>query len=262
MTVNGPGQLGNGNLGNAVVGELSNCDGASAPLRCTTEHPVAALRLQKAASIALASIGDVVNYTFTLTNTGSVPLTGVAVNDPLPGMSAPVCAQANLAPGANTTCTASRTVTNADAVAGQVQNTATATAGYTGGGQVISNQASATVQVNARSELSITKTAPLIANVGDTIEYVITVKNTGPNDSNPTIVTDTLPSGVSFQFALGACTSIQARAANRCLQLRQPGFRRHRGCEHLRQGRAGRPGQPAPQRRHGRRPQRGHEPGR
>ncbi len=205
-TVNAPGQLGNGNLGNAVVGELSNCDGASATLRCTTEHPVAALRLQKAAGVALASVGDVVNYTFTLTNTGSLPLTGVGVNDPLPGMSTPVCAQANLAPGANTTCSASRTVTNADAAAGQIENTATANAGYAGGGQVTSNQASATVQVNARSELSITKTAPLVAFVGDTFEYVITVKNTGPNDSNPTTVTDVLPSGVSFQFAPGACT--------------------------------------------------------
>ena len=85
VKVNGPGQLNNASLGNAVVGELSNCDGASSPVRCTTEHPVAALRLQKSASTPLASVGDVVNYTFMLTNTGSVPLTGAAVNDPLTG---------------------------------------------------------------------------------------------------------------------------------------------------------------------------------
>ena len=69
--------------------------------------------------------------------------------------------------------------------------------------------------MNARSELSITKTGPLIANPTDTIQYVLTVTNTGPNDSNPTIVTDELPPNVSFQFAASAVAGCTFNAGPR-----------------------------------------------
>ena len=75
-------------------------------------------------------VDDVINYSFTLTNTGNVTLTGIAVSDPLAG---PVtCMAMSLAPGASTTCTASYTITQSDVDAGGVENTATVTASSPG----------------------------------------------------------------------------------------------------------------------------------
>ncbi len=50
----------------------------------------------------LVDAGDRVTWTFTATNTGSVPLEGLAVDDPAAG--AVSCVAAALAPGASTTC--------------------------------------------------------------------------------------------------------------------------------------------------------------
>ena len=71
--------------------------------------------------------GDHVAWTFTLTNTGLVTLHTITIADPKAG---PVtCAATTLAPGASTTCAADNpyTITTAEANAGIVHNTATAT---------------------------------------------------------------------------------------------------------------------------------------
>jgi hypothetical protein len=60
---------------------------------------------------------------------GDVSVTELAIDDPLFGDDAPVCAQTELAPGASTTTsTASYEVTQADLGAGSVYDTATGTA--------------------------------------------------------------------------------------------------------------------------------------
>jgi len=74
-----------------------------------------------------ASVGDKVNYTFTVTNTGQAPLTQVTVTDPLVTVSgAPI----SLAAGASSIghFTATYTITQADVDAGAVYNRATVTA--------------------------------------------------------------------------------------------------------------------------------------
>ena len=71
--------------------------------------------------------GDHVAWTFTLTNTGLVTLHTITIADPKAG---PVtCVATTLAPGASTTCSADNpyTITTAEANAGIVHNTATAT---------------------------------------------------------------------------------------------------------------------------------------
>ena len=69
--------------------------------------------------------GDVITYTFTVTNTGDVTLDPIDVNDPL----VPIvnCNATSLAPGADTTCSGTYTVTQADVDAGQIENSATVT---------------------------------------------------------------------------------------------------------------------------------------
>jgi uncharacterized repeat protein (TIGR01451 family) len=69
--------------------------------------------------------GDTIAYTFTVTDTGNVPMTEVAVNDTKAG--AVTCPQTTLLPAATETCTANNpyVITAADVTAGGVHNTAT-----------------------------------------------------------------------------------------------------------------------------------------
>lgn len=91
---------------------------------------VADISLLKEASLdlgpdAMLNAGDVITYTFTVTNTGDVPLTNVTISDPMVTvMGGPI---ATLAPGAtdNSTFTASYTVMQSDIDAGMFTNSAT-----------------------------------------------------------------------------------------------------------------------------------------
>ena len=82
------------------------------------------------------AVGDVLNYTVTVTNAGNVTLTGVTVVDPLTGQS---ISGVTLAPGASQTYNTSYTLTQAD-LDGQgnagsdhdIDNTATADSNETG----------------------------------------------------------------------------------------------------------------------------------
>ena len=73
-----------------------------------------------------ADAGDVINYTFTVTNTGNVTLTGVTVTDPkLTVLGGPITLAKNAVD--STTFTGTYALTQADIDAGKVDNTATAT---------------------------------------------------------------------------------------------------------------------------------------
>jgi len=91
-----------------------------------------------------ARTGDVLDYSFSVTNSGNVPLTNVTVTDGLAGLSAISCPATTLAVGANMICTATYTVTEADAAAGTRGNTATATGTPPGGGTTTSTGTSST----------------------------------------------------------------------------------------------------------------------
>ncbi len=95
---------------------------------------VSALTLAKSSDAGPdVAVDDVITYSFTVDNTGTVTLSGVTVTDPLVGLSAIDCGDgtptiATLAPAdPPVTCTATYTVTQADVDAGAVTNTATAT---------------------------------------------------------------------------------------------------------------------------------------
>ena len=74
------------------------------------------------------SVGVVIRYSITVTNTGNQTLTGVTVTDPGIGAVLGACTPAipaTLAPGASVVCTATHAVTQADLNAGHYTNVAT-----------------------------------------------------------------------------------------------------------------------------------------
>lgn len=116
------------------------------------------------------TVGQVLTYSFFLTNTGNVTLTNVtAVEGEFTGtgdlsvVSCPAEA-ASLAPAMSVTCTATYTVTQADLTGGTITNTATGS-GATPGGPAISS-ASSTVKLSTQAPVSAVTVAGNLANTG------------------------------------------------------------------------------------------------
>ena len=131
--------------------------------------------------------GAMVTYSFLVENTGNVPITGVAITEkaftgsgPEPVADCPAGA-ASLAPGTGVTCTASYELTQADADAGHVDNSAVATGFDPAGGDVVSPDSTATVTIPPTPALTLEKTATptRLSSATQTIAYSFLVTNTG-----------------------------------------------------------------------------------
>jgi len=129
-------------------------------------------------------VGDVITYTYDVTNTGNVTLTSpLTINDNQIGMiTCPALPSGGLAPGAVHSCTATDTVTQADLDSGSMTNTASATDGTTSSPPV-----DETVTADQMPELEIDKSADRTSftTLGETVTYDYVVTNTG----NVTITT-------------------------------------------------------------------------
>ncbi len=180
--------------------DVSDTDTESVPLAADPT-----IALAKTGSLAdtngdgVDSEGDIVTYTFTVENTGNVTLDPVGVTDPLPGLSAITCPASSLAPGDDTDCTATYTVTQTDVDAGSVINLATAT-GTPPSGPDVSDTDPATVDLTPDATISLTKTGSLadtngdgVDSEGDIVTYTFAVENTGNVTLDPVAVTDPLP---------------------------------------------------------------------
>ena len=151
-------------------------------------EPDPSLSLVKSAEPEMvANIGEIVNYSFVVTNTGNVTLTDITVNEgdfsgagTTPEIECPA-EVASLAPGDSVTCTASYTIVQADLDAGSVTNSATATGNPPTGGSVDSPPSTAVVDVSSQPALTIAKSAnpTVITSVGQHIDYSFVVTNTG-----------------------------------------------------------------------------------
>ena len=76
-------------------------------------------------STGYGAVGDTINYTYLVTNTGTTTLAPGVTDNLIPNVS---CPDSSIAPGASETCTGSYIVTQADVTAGSVTNTAYASA--------------------------------------------------------------------------------------------------------------------------------------
>ena len=148
-------------------------------------------------------MGDAIDYSYLLTNTGNVTLSGTGaggvftVTDDKATVTCPAT-PTSLAPGGTVTCTATYTVVSGD-LGSSVTNQATAHAHF-GATAVDSNQDSQTAL--GSPVLVITKDDGLSIVAPDAlIEYTITISNNSLQDATGLQLVDTLPTGVSFQSA-------------------------------------------------------------
>ncbi|SNT29271.1 conserved repeat domain-containing protein [[Luteovulum] sphaeroides subsp. megalophilum] len=157
-----------------------------------------------------AAVGDLLTYSFTVTNTGNVTLTDVTVTDTsLPGLTLTGGTIASLAPKASDTATytASYALTQEDLDRGFVENTARVTGTYTDGtggetevedisGTDAGNDTPTEALIEPAPALALVKTVDLSglgtpAEVGEALTYSFTVTNTGNVTLTDVTVTDT-----------------------------------------------------------------------
>ncbi len=140
--------------------------------------------------------GDVVTYSFAVDNTGTDTLNNIDVTDPMDGLSAISCPSTTLAPGNSFTCTATYTITQADADSGEpISNTADVSGVPASGGDPVSDEDTATATVSQTAAISIDKIADYTTEltVGEVINYRFVVTNTGAVTLTDVNVTDPLP---------------------------------------------------------------------
>ncbi|UPL15698.1 DUF7507 domain-containing protein [Microbacterium galbinum] len=128
----------------------------------------------------ITDAGDTIPFSFLVTNTGDVALTGVVVNDPKVG--SVDCPATTLAVGADMTCTATYTITSEDVTAGAVLNTATATGTPPVGPPVTSPPSDTETPVVAPAPaLTLVKSADVttVTAAGQNVAYEFEVTNSG-----------------------------------------------------------------------------------
>jgi uncharacterized repeat protein (TIGR01451 family)/LPXTG-motif cell wall-anchored protein len=129
-------------------GVLSNAQVSSSAEVAISTSPAPGITIAKRSSVTTASSGSNIVYTFVVTNTGNVLLTGVVVRDPLPGIGPISCGtfDGSLDPGESVTCTAPYRVSSTAATNGRITNVATVSA-TTVTGTVVSSTGTAILTV-------------------------------------------------------------------------------------------------------------------
>ena len=184
----------------------------------------AALSITKSASTRTVSmVGQTIDYTFTVVNTGNVTLTDVAVTDHPIGparaviatcrsLSSPTgtCSGASttIVPGQTATFTGIYTVTAADLAHGSIADMATAAGSSPSGGTTSPPSDTVTVE---ETDVTVTKSASsqggVVAGSSNPIVYTVKVANVGTaTTTEPVVVTDAPPPGTTLVSGSPACT--------------------------------------------------------
>ncbi len=177
---------------------ISNQSGPVVSSAAVTMQPTTGLAVLKTANLATVVVaGQTITYTYTVTNSGVVPLYGVSLVDDnatptVPGDDfSPVYVRGDtntdgaIDPGETWIYTATQTVTQAEFNAGTpLVGTVTATSGAAYSAATVAVQRNATVTLDKSANRSSVSVA------GDLITYTYTVTNTGNITVNNVTVTD------------------------------------------------------------------------
>jgi uncharacterized repeat protein (TIGR01451 family) len=163
----------------------------------------------------VTDVGDVITYAFSVVNTGNVDLTNLVLTDANAVLSPNPATLPSLATGAtdSTTFSATHLVTVADAVAGQVSNSAVIDA-KTPTGSIVSDVSDNTGIAGARPTITpIATTQPVLTKTaaksevkrGETVQYTITASNLV---GGPFQLTDIMPPGFAYLAGSAAANGI------------------------------------------------------
>jgi plastocyanin len=174
-------------------------------------------------------VGETVTWTYTVSNTGSVPLSNITITDDNgtpgnPGDDFTVCTTASLAPDQASTCIATGTAT-----AGQFTNLGTATATPPAGLDDVSatdpsnyfgvneQQPALTLEKQTNGQDADTAPGPYVS-VGDTVTWKYTVTNIGTVPLSNVTVTDDkgTPGDTSDDFTVCTIASLALYASDSC----------------------------------------------
>ncbi|HEU4788356.1 MAG TPA: gliding motility-associated C-terminal domain-containing protein, partial [Flavobacterium sp.] len=179
---------------NGTVSDTSGTTITNDTPTVTTLTPSPGIAVVKTGAVGgTGTVGDIVTYTFTVTNTGNTTLNNIVINDLLTGSVNLAVNPSTLAPNGIGTATATYTIQQSDVNAGQVTNSATVTGTIPAGGTVrdtsgttITNDTPTVTVLNPLFNIKIMKEGVYedknkdgIANLGDVINYTFTITNTG-----------------------------------------------------------------------------------
>ena len=176
LDANGSPIAASGNLTNNVTASSNESPDALDTLNIPIIQTPALSIVKTASPLTYSAVGDVISYSYLVTNTGNITLAGpfTVSDDKAADESCPVTA--TLLPNGTITCTASYTITQTDLDNGSVTNIASVSNGVAS-----SLTDSETVTAIQSPSLSIVKTANPVtySAVDDVISYSYLVTNTG-----------------------------------------------------------------------------------
>jgi hypothetical protein len=181
------------------VSNPTNCDSVTSTIVVSTPG-VALVKSSVISGTGNGLLGEVITYTFEITNTGSNTLTNVVVTDPMVGLTITGSPIATLVSGASSSViTGTYTITQDDVDAGGVTNSALATAQDPNGiaitdtsGTANDNDTPTVTTSGQTSTITLMKTAIVSGTgmLGDVITYIFTLENTGNTTLTNIVVTD------------------------------------------------------------------------
>jgi uncharacterized repeat protein (TIGR01451 family) len=154
----------------------------------------------------LINAGDRIDYTFTVTNTGSVTINNLRIDDAKLGVNGLAVSPASIAPTMVGTVTKSYILKQADIDAYQVVNTATATGKDPDNNNITdisgsnnNNDDPTVVPLPPKADLSVVKSIDKInPDINSTVIFTITVTNNGPAKATNVRVSDIIPAGYTY----------------------------------------------------------------
>lgn len=173
-----------------------------------------------------AKPGDLITYSFVVTNTGNITLTDVVLDDPLTGLVLPVKTIATLLPGESNavTLTGTYAITQDDIEAGIVINKANIKGDFTnpatGEKQTLPPVESEEIQVPIEREPGLALVKEATSNLTEpaeadqTIDYTFTVTNTGNLRLTGVTITDPLPGITPNSFDVGILVPGESKVFN------------------------------------------------
>ena len=179
-----------------------------------TETPLQAdLALTKTVDLANPNVGDVIDFTVTLTNNGPDAATNVQVADLLPAGLVFVDdvpsqgtyddASGVWAVGTVTTAAPQTLLILARVVSPDPRTNTATISGVDQFDPATGNDTASATETPQQADLALTKTVDNpTPNVGDVVTFTVTLTNKGPDQATNVEVQDVLPSGLTFLFDL------------------------------------------------------------